>query len=182
MKHDLTFRGLVAFVAVIATLATAAPLRAQSDKAQADKAQSEMTKETDDDDRDHMMPFGSGLFGHLHMMTLRVDDDGDGKISASEASKHASTAFAYFDGDGDGQISMDEFLDNAPWAMPMGRRSQERRYQNRTERFKAMDADGDGNVTLAEFMAKAQESYEAADANGDGSVTIWEFRAQRKPF
>ena len=77
---------------------------------------------------------------------------------------------------------MDEFLDSAPAAMPMGRRNQERRYVNRTARFKAMDGDGDDTVTLAEFMSKVQANYDAADANADGKVTIWEFRAQRNPF
>lgn len=172
MKHDFTLSGLVGAVAVVAVMAASVPVLAGSDS----------DEKYDDDNNAFSMPYGGGAFGHMNLMGMRVDDNADGIITASEASRHASTAFAFFDGDADGQISMDEFLDSAPAAMPMGRRNQERRYVNRTARFKAMDGDGDDTVTLAEFMSKVQANYDAADANADGKVTIWEFRAQRNPF
>lgn len=137
-----------------------------------------------DDDNDMKQPlaFGFGGYAGMHMMAPPIDTDADGIVSASEASEHASAGFAVFDADGDSRISLDEYLDSAPFAMPMGRRNVERLYANRTARFNAMDADGDGNVTLAEFMDTVQASFEAADANRDGAVTVWEFRAQQSPF
>lgn len=135
-----------------------------------------------DDDRIQVMPFGFGNYGGMNMMSRPIDTNADGIVSASEASQHASTGFALFDGDDDGQISEDEYLDNAPSAMPRGRRNTERLYVNRIARFKAMDADSDTNVTLAEFMAAAQANCEGAGTNSGGNVSVWEFRAQQNPF
>ncbi|MGO4910167.1 hypothetical protein ACEN2J_17775 [Pseudorhodobacter sp. W20_MBD10_FR17] len=165
-----SMRGLMAATTVIAALATGSAVLAGSD--------------SEIDDMAQMMPYGYGPYGSggMGMMALPVDTDGDGMVSAAEASTHASAGFAQFDADGDGQISEDEYMDSAPSAMPMGRRNVERLYANRTERFKALDADGNGDVTLAEFMAKAQAAFEAADADKDGKVTVWEFRAQQNPF
>ena len=135
----------------------------------------------DDDEIAQFVPFGYGM-RNAPMMTIQVDTNDDGIVSASEASQHANAGFILFDSDGDNQITEDEYMDSAPVGMPVGRRVTERLYVNRTERFKGMDADGDGHLTLAEFMAKAQQSYEAADGNGDAVVTVWEFRAQQNPF
>ncbi len=169
MSSYISIRGLLAATTVMAALATGTVVLADSD--------------SESDDMMQVMPFGYGPYGGgMGMMARPVDTDGDGIVSAAEASTHASTGFAQFDADGDGQISEDEYMDSAPSATPMGRRNVERLYVNRTARFKAMDADSNGNVTLAEFMAKAQASYEAADANKDGKITVWEFRAQQSPF
>ncbi len=132
------------------------------------------------DDQVQVMPFS--IFGGMNMLARPIDANADGVVSASEASQHASTGFALFYVDDDGQISEDEYLDNAPSAVPRGRRNIERLYLNRIARFNAMDADGDTNVTLTEFMATAQASFEAADANGNGNLTVWDFRTQRNPF
>jgi len=169
MPNYISMRSLMAVTTVIAALATGSTVLAGSD--------------SEYDDMMRMMPYGYGPYGGgMGMMARPVDTDGDGIVTAAEASTHASAGFAQFDADADGQISEDEYMDGAPSAMPMGRRNVERLYVNRTERFKAMDADGNGDVTLAEFMAKAQASYEAADADKDGKVTVWEFRAQQNPF
>lgn len=169
MTYNNSIRALVTAAAMVVAMTSGTALFAQSD---------------DDDDRMmQIMPFGYGPFGGgMGMMARPVDSDGDGIVTASEASQHASAGFALFDGDGDDQISEDEYMESAPQAMPMGRRNVERLYVNRAARFKAIDADGDMKVTLAEFMAKAQSSFEAADANKDGKVTVWEFRAQQNPF
>ncbi|MBP0480900.1 EF-hand domain-containing protein [Sagittula salina] len=132
-----------------------------------------------DDDQVRVMTFG---YANMNAMVRAIDVDGDGIVSAAEASSHASAGFARFDADGDDQVTEDEYLDSAPMAMPAGRRAVERLYVNRAARFKAMDADADGSVTLAEFMARAQASYESADGDKDGKVTVWEFRAQQSPF
>ncbi|WP_296423671.1 hypothetical protein [Yoonia sp.] len=140
----------------------------------------------DDDDVMQLMPFGAGPYGggmgNMSMMARPIDIDGDGTVTSSEASQHASAGFSLFDSDGDDQITEDEYIDGGPFMAPVGRRSTERLYVNRVARFKAMDGDSDDIVTLAEFMAKAQASFEAADADNDGTVTVWEFRAQQNPF
>lgn len=170
MPKYISIRGLVAATTVMAALATGTVVLADGD--------------SENDDMMQVMPLGYGPYGSggMGMMARPVDTDGDGFVSAAEASTHASVGFAQFDADGSGQINEDEYMDSAPSSMPMGRRNVERLYVNRAARFKDMDADSDGNVTLAEFMAKAQASYEAADANKDGKVTVWEFRAQQNPF
>lgn len=141
---------------------------------------------SDDDDDDKMTlvtPFGFGPgMGGMAMMSYPVDVDGDGLVSAAEASRHAAVSFALFDADGDRALTEDEFIDSAFVAMPRGRRGTERLFVNRRARFAELDADGDGTVTRAEFIARAQTAYDAADSDGNGTVTVWEFRAQQNPF
>lgn len=172
MSARTSIRRLLAVTAMVAAAATGTSVLAQDNDT--------------DDDVMQVMPFGYGPYGrgpgNMAMMAQPIDIDGDGIVSASEASRHASAGFALFDGDGDDEITEDEYMDSAPAGMPMGRRNTEQLYLNRAARFEAMDADSDGTVTLAEFMANAQASFEAADADADGNVTVWEFRAQRNPF
>ncbi|MGB5557958.1 MAG: hypothetical protein WBN04_08085 [Paracoccaceae bacterium] len=171
MSTFLSIRRLAALGAVAATLATGTVALADSDS---DEMPQQMLQG---------MPFGFGPFGGgMGMMARPVDTNGDGLVTATEASQHASVGFAVLDLDGDDAVTEDEFMDSAPSAMPMGRRNTERLYVNRTARFKAMDSDADGTVTRAEFISRAQASFEAADADGDGKVTVWEFRSQQNPF
>ena len=148
--------------------------------------QAQESSEDDDDNITLMTPFGFGRFGpgmgSMAMMSYPVDIDGDGFVSAAEASRHATVSFALFDVDGDQTLTQDEFLDSAFVAMPLGRPSTERLYVNRRARFAELDTNGDGTVTRAEFVNRAQLSFEAADADGNGRVTVWEFRAQQNPF
>ncbi|WP_439155372.1 hypothetical protein [Yoonia sp.] len=137
----------------------------------------------DDDDMMPVTPFGFGPgIGGMALMSYPVDVDGDGLVTAAEASRHAAISFALFDVDGDDALTEDEFIDSAFVAMPMGRRGTERLFVNRRARFAALDANGDGTVTRAEFINQARTAYDAADADGDAAVTVWEFRAQRNPF
>ena len=145
-------------------------------------------QETSDDDDDIALvtPFGFGRFapgmGSMALTSYPVDVDGDGFVSAAEASRHAATTFALFDADSDDTLTEDEFIDSAFVAMPMGRRNTERLYVNRRARFAELDTNGDGTVTRAEFINRAQLAFEAADVDGNGQVTVWEFRAQQNPF
>ncbi|MGB4113011.1 MAG: EF-hand domain-containing protein [Yoonia sp.] len=171
MSNYTTIRGFVAATALMSALVSGTAALADDD-------------ERDSDDSAQVMPFGYGAYGGMNMMTLPIDANSDGIVSASEASQHASAGFSLFDNDGDGAISEDEYLDKAASASTVsrGRRNLERLFLNRIARFKDIDSDGDESVTLAEFMAKAQASYEAADTNGDGTITVWEYRAQQNPF
>lgn len=169
MSNYTTIRGFVAATAIMTALVSGTAVWADED-------------ERDSDDSAQFMPFGYGSYGGMNMMTLPIDADSDGIVSASEASQHASAGFSLFDSDGDGAISEDEYLDKAASPMSRGRRNLERLFVNRIARFKDMDSDSDESVTLAEFMAKAQASYTAADTNGDGTITVWEYRAQQNPF
>ena len=167
------------FIRRLATLGAVAAVLSAGSVAMADNDNDEMSEQMFQN-----MPFGFGPFGGgMAMMARPIDTNGDGLVTATEASQHASIEFALLDLDGDDAVTEDEFMDSAPSAMMMiGRRSTERLYANRTARFKAMDSDSDGKVTRAEFISRAQASFEAADADGDGKVTVWEFRSQQNPF
>lgn len=174
MSASFSLRNLSVVTTVAVALAAAGAVSADSD---------------DDDDALRpqtlqMMP-GYGLYGRgmaPYAMMGAVDRNGDGIVTSSEASQHASLGFALFDTDDDGELAENEYLDRIPAMMPMGRRNTERMFANRAARFKAMDRDDDGTVTLAEFMSQMQARFEAADTDGDGTVTVWEFRAQRRSF
>lgn len=169
--HDAIRRMIFATLVVVAASGAAVQAQESSD---------------DDDDITLMTPFGFGHFGpgmgSMAMMSYPADVDGDGFVSAAEASRHAATTFALFDVDGDEALTEDEFIDSAFVAMPMGRRNTERLFVNRRARFAELDANGDGAVTRAEFISRAQLAFESADTDGNGQVTVWEFRAEQNPF
>lgn len=132
---------------------------------------------------------GAGPMGGMMGPGLApVDADGDGLVSAEEASARAEAAFDRLDPDGDGKVTREEFLSMGPWgalgadpataAHPMAARMAE----VRQARFAELDADGDGILTRAEHFAAAEAAHGAADANGDGAVSVWEFRAAHRPF
>lgn len=170
-KHDAIRRLILATLLVAGASGAAVQAQESSD---------------DDDDITLTTPFGFGRvgpgMGSMAMMSNPVDVDGDGFVSAAEASRHAAVSFALFDADADDALTEDEFIDSAFFTMPMGRLNTERLFVNRRARFAELDTNGDGAVTRAEFINRAQLAFEAADTDGNDRVTVWEFRAQQNPF
>ena len=120
------------------------------------------------------MGFGPGL----GFAAGPLDADGDGAVSADEASARAEIAFARLDPDGDGLVPEAEFLG----AAAMGAFARHPMAERRAARFAALDADGDKVLTRDEFFAAAEADYGAADTDGDGTVTVWEYRSAHGPL
>ncbi len=138
-----------------------------------------------------MPQWGQGMMrqgGPGPMAGAPVDADGDGLVSADEASARAEAVFAALDADGDDTVTRDEFLAAGPMGafamdpsaatMPMIAR----RNEVRGARFDSLDGDANGQIGRAEFVQAAQNDFTAADADGDGQVTVWEYRASHRPF
>lgn len=98
----------------------------------------------------------------------RVDQDGDGAVSAEEFQKQSPEALVLrMDLDQDGLLSLDEY-EAANGTLVAGGRS--RRI------FAAWDGDGDGRLSLEEFAAKPpQVEFHQKDADADGRLTYEEY-------
>ena len=111
-------------IAVINSLASATPLLADDDT----------------DDMVQVTPFGFGSNGQLTINAMKVGANEDGRVTASEASLHASARFSLIDpdgdADGDAQVTLAEFMTNAQAT------------------YEAADNNGDGKVTVWEFRAQ----------------------------
>lgn len=123
----------------------------------------------------------------------RLDADGDGRISASEANADADVGshFAMMDSDGDGFLSAQEYRahamamqrDDVPPAPPAqsqgaGNAAAHSSVAQR-EAWSRLDTDRDGRISSVEASVDAQFSshLSAMDANGDGFVSDAEYRA-----
>jgi len=100
-----------------------------------------------------------------------IDTDGDGRISADEASA-ADLSFAAMDIDADGEISVAEFDAAGMPANASGAVG--------TLSFSEIDTDGDGRISGDEASA-AKLSFAAMDTDGDGEVSVAEFDAAGMP-
>jgi hypothetical protein len=116
--------------------------------------------------------YGGGLQGgrgHGDRMMHRLDLNGDGGISAVEASVVGAVRFLRFDTDGDGEITEAEM-----WV-----RIQRRIDERVTKRFAIMDRNGDGRLERAEFDETGTAHFVRMDTDGDGRVSRDELRARR---
>lgn len=120
MAKYLKIRGLIASIAAINSLASGTPLLADDDT----------------DDMVQVTPFGFGSNGRLTINAMMFDANEDGRVTASEASLHASARFSLIDADGDAQVTLAEFMTNAQAT------------------YEAADNNGDGKVTVWEFRAQ----------------------------
>lgn len=107
-----------------------------------------------------------------HGGILRLDADGDGKISREEfqppKDRGGPRILQRADADGDGQLTRDEML------AAVG--DIQERQARMPEMFDAMDTDGNGVVTQAEAQDHA---FARIDANADGFISEDEARAMR---
>lgn len=122
---------------------------------------------------DSTAPRADRMERHGERMLKKLDKDGDGSISKSEAegtplAKH----FDKLDQDGDGKISATE-------REAMRDKFRERMQARHAEHFKRVDANADGTVSRNEFLDEASQRFDAMDQNKDGKLTQDELRPLR---
>jgi hypothetical protein len=113
----------------------------------------------------------------------KLDADGDGKISATEAGTDTSLDFAAMDSDGDGFVTDAEYRTSAKGAMDTSQGAAHAAGHSEVvarDVFGTLDADGDGKISATEAGADAGFDFTATDSDGDGFVTDAEFRANAK--
>jgi Ca2+-binding EF-hand superfamily protein len=115
----------------------------------------------------------------------KLDADGDGKISATEAGVDADFGFAAMDSDGDGFVTDAEYRASAKGAMDASQGAAHAAGHSAVvtrDVFGTLDADGDGKISATEAGADADFNggFSAMDGDGDGFVTDAEFRAHAK--
>ena len=106
---------------------------------------------------------GKGRGGHWDKM----DTNGDGEITADEASDRFAEHLAAADTDGSGGVSKDEMK-----AFHQARRAERREKRN-------PDKNDDGVVDKTEFLNAAQERFDRLDKDGDGVLSEDERRRKR---
>ena len=101
----------------------------------------------------------------------RMDQDGDGLVTRSEAEEARGRWFERLDADGDGYLTIEEM------SAQRHRDGGEGKAARRERHFARLDRDGDGRIGQSEFAAKSGHWIERIDADGDGAVSREEWRS-----
>lgn len=138
---------------------------------------------------------GHGPGGRVFEMFRKIDTNGDGLISADEASARREKVFQSLVGKDSDSLTADKFLVSGDKASAKkvskpskdGHKGfQELGYTGLQARkkqvFKTMDRDNDGKVTKEEFVAAGKKRFEESDLDKDGHLTAWEFSQQHQRF
>ena len=101
----------------------------------------------------------------------KMDRDGDGLVTRTEAAEARGRWFEHIDADDDGYLTIEE--------MTAKRRhgGGEDKAARMERRFAKLDQDGDARISQAEFAAKTDRWMERADGDGDGAISREEWRA-----
>lgn len=119
------------------------------------------------------------------------------ELTRAEAIQHAGERFDKADTNGDGVLSHEEMRAGAKNMREHGKRSQDRRQDDRGDKiFDKTDTDGNGALSIEEFSVlhekmtqhrnggpqhSAQDVFEHLDADADGSVTKDEMSKAKRP-
>jgi Ca2+-binding EF-hand superfamily protein len=107
---------------------------------------------------------------------MKMDTNGDGKISVEEWTTAHKDIYAKMDANGDGKVTPDEMkagIEKQHGQM-MGKPGAEEMV---TEKIKMMDTNGDGYISEEEFIAGSKTAFDKMDANHDGYLTKSEMKA-----
>ena len=101
------------------------------------------------------------------------DADGDGHISADEATDFAALAFFSMDSNEDARITLAEFQD---WDLGFDHLASandrsEQMASTKKAIFAQADADNDARVSMMELKVHVSRDFADADADGDGQLT-----------
>lgn len=100
-------------------------------------------------------------------MFQKIDGNGDGRITETEAGAFQAERFRRMDTDGDGAVTLVEIEAELRRMAP----------EQAAKRFERLDGNGDGAITRAEFEARAANRFARMDTNGDGAITREEVQA-----
>lgn len=118
---------------------------------------------------------------HLTEKFAELDINGDGGISAEEASAETASGhgrhrhLTEMDANGDGLVTLEE-MKTALQAQEANKA--ERHQQMQEKKFSRLDNDGDGLISLAEFTTNLP-IFDHLDANGNGIITADEAATQQ---
>ena len=109
----------------------------------------------------------------------RIDENGDGEVSADEfvltASHRVDRIMEHMDSDENGVISAEEFAESRSRRRPRG---------GTPPAFGDLDVDGDGQLTEDELLAhhaeRVEKTFSRLDKNEDGVLTSNEMRKLRR--
>lgn len=117
---------------------------------------------------------------------MRLDADGDGKISTAEGAADTgfNADFATMDGDHDGFVTDVEYRAAAKAEMDKGRgaAASARTSSSLGDVMRRLDANADGSISTSEGDTDAsfKANFAAIDTNSDGTVTRAEYQAWLK--
>jgi Ca2+-binding EF-hand superfamily protein len=115
-------------------------------------------------------PGSTKFFNRMAQGVLKHEDkDGDGKLSAAEASAAADARFARLDRNNDGVLSAEE-LAAGGFRGRHGGGGDDKRAAHAQDRLAKLDTNKDGVVSRDEFVADANARFAQADSNHDGLV------------
>ena len=131
---------------------------------------------------------GHNSGGRVFEMFRSIDTNGDGLISADEASARREKVYQSLAGNNqDKGLEAEKFLLPDKPSKKKGVKANHKNYQElsyvglqarKKQVFKSMDGNGDGVVTKEEFMTAGKKRFEESDLDKDGYLTAWEFSQQ----
>lgn len=99
---------------------------------------------------------------------LKMDGNGDGRLSPDEHARGAKAMFEAMDANKDGRVTADEMT--AAHDKVAGKKAAKAGLSS-AEKIKVIDLDGDGTLSSAEHAAGSVAMFTKIDSDGDGFVS-----------